>query len=870
MDASKLYPTIEFPVSRGTPMISPLLKWNHQENYFVPLFDALNSYEKRNILINLSDKIFEFIQGHVIDGKTLFPGTGWLYLVWETFGMMHGIYHTNLKVIFEEVKFLRATSLVKNQDILVTCSIHRGSGRFEIVEGKTAIVHGFIKFAENLKLTEISVVDVNDSIMLQESDFYKEMRLRGYFHKGLFRAIKEIRDDGYCGKIKWNEEWITFLDCLIQFQILMKDTRKLILPTSVRKIIIDPILHREIVKSAIDSNSNDILLDVKSCPYMKITQSGGIEIHEFEGNPVNRRKLLSDPVLEAYKFIPYHCETTLSKRDIAKICVQIALENVPSKKFLSLEIDNEDDEEMSEILSKDIYEALNEMPLITPEVIFLTSRKIENMENIHIQSHQEISSFSNANLIIKSNAINNDAFLTEIAKKSLNENGFIVSIESGNTSIISKNENDNVEVVASLIFNGKKILLMRFKKNQNQPPACIKITKKIEEWLEPLKKALANDSPVIAYAQNEEISGVLGLVNCIRKEPNGEKLRCVLIKDTSAPEFKYEEKFFKSQLDLNVAINIYEDGMWGSYRHVELTQQSEENPRTDHCLANCLIKGDLSTLCWLNGPITTSDDVINISYASLNFRDVMLATGKINLDDVLNRIQQQIDFGFEFSGTIKNKRVMGLGPTGAMATKYDSNKLSLLWEIPDSWSLADGASVPLVYFTVYLAFFRTIKIEKGKSILIHSACGGVGLAAIQVSLSYGLEVYATVGSQEKKKYLLEKFPTLKLENIGNSRDTSFEQMISVATSGKGVDYVLNSLSDDKLQASIRCLGENGIFLEIGKFDIINKTKIDLSYLSKNISIKAVFIKNIYPEVEEYKVILLNTLLRKSFQTLIFD
>lgn len=59
----------------------------------------------------------------------MFPGTGWLFLVWETFSLMVGVPQMNMKVTFEDVKFLRATSLQKNQDILVTIAIHRGERR---------------------------------------------------------------------------------------------------------------------------------------------------------------------------------------------------------------------------------------------------------------------------------------------------------------------------------------------------------------------------------------------------------------------------------------------------------------------------------------------------------------------------------------------------------------------------------------------------------------------------------------------------------------------------------------------------------------------------------------------------------------------
>lgn len=69
IEIAKIYPPISFPVSRGTPMISPIIKWDHHENYVVPSFDSYNFFEKRNVSINLSDKIFEFVQGHIIDGE---------------------------------------------------------------------------------------------------------------------------------------------------------------------------------------------------------------------------------------------------------------------------------------------------------------------------------------------------------------------------------------------------------------------------------------------------------------------------------------------------------------------------------------------------------------------------------------------------------------------------------------------------------------------------------------------------------------------------------------------------------------------------------------------------------------------------------
>ena len=95
---------------------------------------------------------------------------------------------------------------------------------------------------------------------------------------------------------------------------------------------------------------------------------------------------------------------------------------------------------------------------------------------------------------------------------------------------------------------------------------------------------------------------------------------------------------------------------------------------------------------------------------------------------------------------------------------------------------------------------------------------------------------------------------MKAENIGNSRDTSFEEMVKIQTNGEGVDYVLNCLAEEKLLASIRCLGRNGTFLEIGKFDMANDTKIGLGDFLRNLSFHAVMLEEITNCGDEKKLV----------------
>ena len=87
-------------------------------------------------------------------------------------------------------------------------------------------------------------------------------------------------------------------------------------------------------------------------------------------------------------------------------------------------------------------------------------------------------------------------------------------------------------------------------------------------------------------------------------------------------------------------------------------------------------------------------------------------------------------------------------------------------------------------------------------------------------------MFITCGSDDKREFLKKEFyPRLCDQNFCSSRDSGFESFIIRQTNGKGVDLVLNSLSEEKLQASVRSLATNGRFLEIGKFDLSQNNKL---------------------------------------------
>lgn len=79
-------------------------------------------------------------------------------------------------------------------------------------------------------------------------------------------------------------------------------------------------------------------------------------------------------------------------------------------------------------------------------------------------------------------------------------------------------------------------------------------------------------------------------------------------------------------------------------------------------------------------------------------------------------------------------------------------------------------------------------------------------------------------------------------------------MVMRRTKGRGVDFVLNSLSDEKLLASVRCLSRGGVFLEIGKFDILNDSALGMSAFQRETTFRAVFADNLIDMPEERKII----------------
>ena len=251
--------------------------------------------------------------------------------------------------------------------------------------------------------------------------------------------------------------------------------------------------------------------------------------------------------------------------------------------------------------------------------------------------------------------------------------------------------------------------------------------------------------------------------------------------------------------------------------------------------------GQLRNLRWEScARAAPREDEIEVAVKAtgLNFRDVMYTLGLLS-DEAVENGFAGASLGLEISGVVERlgPRASGFAPGDAVvgfASQGFGERIithaSALSHIPAGMPFEAAATIPSTFFTSYYALHHLARVQEGEKVLIHGAAGGVGIAALQVARWCGAEVYATAGSDEKRDFLR----LLGVEHIFDSRNLDFADQILSQTKG-GVDVVLNSLAGEAINRNLRVLKPFGRFLELGKRDFYENTRIGLRPFRNNIS-----------------------------------
>lgn len=392
-----------------------------------------------------------------------------------------------------------------------------------------------------------------------------------------------------------------------------------------------------------------------------------------------------------------------------------------------------------------------------------------------------------------------------------------------------------------------------------------------ERKLEVLKSIFAHAKGVLwitfggsGNSKNPGVGAVTGILRTLRSENDGMSYAMcdVDADDFSKPELvqAISKVFIKTFSNSNLSSSArdfeyaVQDGRITIPRLVEdrfakkaimthlSKREPEEQPFWQESSCLCLDMGHLGLLDTFQFVYSEAfstdmhhDEVeIEVKAIGLNFHDLMVATGQIpDLDG----------YGLDCAGIVTklgkathslsvSDRVCAIAPS-SFANRVRISQ-TLVGVIPDTMTFEVGASIPSVFSTVYYCIYHAAHLRKDESILIHSAADGIGQACIKMAQLVGANIFATVGSEAKARFL-EKTFGLPPSHILNSRTLDFRNQIMSLTEGKGVDVVINSLAGDALRESWRCLAMFGRFIELGKKDTIDNTRLGMAPFERSTS-----------------------------------
>lgn len=400
-----------------------------------------------------------------------------------------------------------------------------------------------------------------------------------------------------------------------QLNILSKDTRSLYLPTRIRRVRVDSAKHLSVLSQVNRNGSVVKHLAATYDPQLKLIECGGVEIYDMNANPIARRKPGGLEVLESYRFLPLVPSETLTLNSGVHVILQLVVENLCA--VTRLKIVEINAKCMSPLIAA-FDEAVARTPLVRCDLQFVTDEEI-SLENVTILKNTTSAASTKGNILtIVMDSTSNE---TDEILHSIEEKSFLLVRKIGNTTFTEVPSNFNM--ITAIPTESETLVLLQRKPIAKSPVAASKPPTVVEvlstdynyTWLETVKECIKS-GPVLLVSQNDPSPGLLGLMNCLRREPDAENVRCVLIMDRLTPKFSLNDSLYASQLQLGLAVNIYRNSVWGTYRFFQLTPHLPETTRLDHCYANVQRIGDLSSFNWFNGCLKpTTDKLVNVHYS---------------------------------------------------------------------------------------------------------------------------------------------------------------------------------------------------------------------------------------------------------------
>lgn len=297
-----------------------------------------------------------------------------------------------------------------------------------------------------------------------------------------------------------------------------------------------------------------------------------------------------------------------------------------------------------------------------------------------------------------------------------------------------------------------------------------------------------------------------------------------------------DDSLWTNRLLHSSGINDFINSKFTQATHLQLLGRGLERPlksmiRQPRSLASLEFIEDKSQL----SPLKPTEVKILVQACGLSSRDLMAVSGERPGDSLGGEASGIVT---EVGETVTNlkvgDRVMAINhsdQTGSLQSTFRS-PAAFVQKIPDDVDHVEAAGVPIAFCAAFHALHNIARLKSTDTLLVHSAAGGIGQAAIQLAKLTGADIFATVSTVETRELLISEYG-VKEDHIFFSGDVSFERGIIKLTSGRGIDVVLNLFRGGALRAAWRCMAPLGRFVDFGVKDILPHGTLEKAPFSRN-------------------------------------
>ncbi|KAI4495090.1 hypothetical protein M0804_001291 [Polistes exclamans] len=766
LQVRNLYPQVSYPVCKGTPSISSLMRWEHSIDWNVNYYEdsgEVKSLEKTFIL-DLRLNEYKFLSDFKIGEDIIIPYTLYLWFVQDVY--LHRRKTESHFLIFEDIIIHNLLlKLPKSGKLHLTIIIMKASGQFEVMTGnKTIVATGTIYFTSHYT-KQYSLLDKNffkeESEILTKEDFYTNLLIRGYKYGESYKFVNGVSLTSLSGQLKWKNNWISMMEGLFQVLIFNTNNKRIQMPNKIQKIVINL---KQLEEELRDGN----VLPMEYQTQINLITCTGIEVSGMQLKEIVTKDTSIELLADEARFIPNVNETEMNIDNALHVVLGIISENISENATERMIIIKD-----SGYDHNNIFECLENLSKMTKFNFELKCIDRTHLEKIHDENFTlmiiEYYLFKDISHIITN--ISKESFLLTVIKME-DEDNAIAMLKSTGLFVLLK---------IKITLRRTALLL---KKEEDLKQAIVVKNKK--NCIDQLKTCLRQSKygNVIFLVNTTVENNIFETLRDLKQEPEYKKLRIFDLQDAKAPKFSLENKFYENQIKLNFHQNVLSpNGVWGTYRWMPLTEKSTFSSRWQGKIEQS------GSITWMEElPLTKEPNksIVKVECAAfdLNVYEYLLQN-EISLESHVSIV--------EYSGTDENgRRVMGLVDNFTISNEIIPDP-DFTWIIPDNLNFEDAATIPQAYLAAFcILHSNTFRFKYIKTVLVHFGASDVGQALINLSLSYNFDVYTTYETEAEKQIIELIRPRLPQSHIINVK--YYKTDILNITKNKGLDFVVANYS----------------------------------------------------------------------------